>query len=146
VVQSTLSAASRPSPWKHRGGAEIEANDRFDSDSNRVNAAIGGNSGTVYALVTGSYGTSKDYLLPGDFTPVAAQPAGERLSASDRDALMTAKLGYQDENNEIALSYYRQIGSKYDPPYAGQYLRTNARPDGMQVRYTRRLRAFQHRM
>jgi len=122
-------------PFEASGRAEIEANDRFDSDSNRVNAAIGGNSGTLYALVTGSYGTSKGYLLPGDFTPVAAQPAGERLNASDRDTLMTAKLGYQDENNEVALSYYRQVGSKYDPPYAGQYLRTNARPDGMQVRY-----------
>ena len=47
--------------------------------------------------------------------PTAAQPAGERLNASDRDTLMTAKLGWQDENNEIAASYYRQVGSKYDP-------------------------------
>lgn len=60
-----------------------------------------------------------------------AQPAGRRLTASDRDSLFTAKLGYQpDADNEYALSYYRQEGAKYDPPYAGTYLRTNARQDG----------------
>jgi iron complex outermembrane receptor protein len=116
------------------GRAELEANNRFDSDSNRVNAALGGTNGTIYGQVTGSYGTSKGYLLPDDFVPTAAQPAGERLDASDSDTLMTAKLGWQDENNEVAASYYRQVGSKYDPPYAGQYLRP-AHADGVQVRY-----------
>jgi iron complex outermembrane recepter protein len=122
-------------PFEASGRAEIEANDHFNTDSNRVNASIGGNSGTLYGLLTGSYATSNGYRLPNDFTPVAAQPAGERLDASDRDSLMTAKLGYQDENNEYAASYYRQVGSKYDPPYAGSYVRTNARPDGVSVRY-----------
>jgi iron complex outermembrane receptor protein len=122
-------------PFEASGRAEIEANNRFDTDSNRVDAYLGGTNGTVYAQVTGSYGTSNGYLLPHDFVPTAAQPAGERLNASDRDTLMTAKLGWQDENNEIAASYYRQVGSKYDPPYAGQYLRTNARPDGVTPRY-----------
>ena len=122
-------------PFEASGRAEIEANDHFDTDSNRVNASIGGNSGTIYGLLTGAYGTSNGYRLPGDFVPTAAQPAGERLNASDRDSLITAKLGYQDENNEYAVTYYRQVGSKYNPPYAGNYLRTNARPDGVQVRY-----------
>ncbi len=117
------------------GRAEIEANDRFDTDSNRVDASIGGNSGRLYGILTGSYGSSNGYRLPDDFTPVAAQPAGERLNAADRDSLMTAKLGYQDDANELALSYYRQVGAKHDPPYAGTYLRANNRPDGMQVRY-----------
>jgi len=117
------------------GRAEIEANDHFDTDSNRVNASAGGTNGRIYALITGSYGTSNGYRLPDAFMPVAAQPAGERLDASDRDTLMTAKLGWQNENDEVALSYYRQVGSKYDPPYAGQYLKTNARPDGVQVHY-----------
>ena len=122
-------------PFEASGRAEIEANNRFDTDSNRVDAYLGGTNGTVYAQITGSYGTSNGYLLPDDFVPAAAQPAGERLNASDRDTLMTAKLGWQDENNEIAASYYRQVGSKYDPPYAGQYVRTNARPDGVTPRY-----------
>ena len=122
-------------PFEASGRAEMEANRDFHSEANRVDASIGGNSGTIYALATGSYGTSKGYTLPNDFVPVAAQPEGERLNASDRDTLLTAKLGYQDESNEVALSYYRQVGSKYDPPYAGNYLRTNARPDGVQVRY-----------
>lgn len=115
--------------------AQIETDDHFNSNANRVAASIGGNSGTFYGNLTGSYATSKGYRLPQDFVPVAAQPAGGRPDASDRDSLITAKLGYQDPDNEVALSYYRQVGSKYDPPYAGSYLRTNARPDGVQVRY-----------
>lgn len=122
-------------PLEMLGRAEIEANDHFDTNANRVDASIGGNSGPLYGILTGSYGTSSGYRLPNDFQPVAAQPAGERLNASDRDSLVTAKLGYQNESNEAALSYYRQVGAKHDPPYAGSYLRSNLRPDGMQVRY-----------
>jgi iron complex outermembrane receptor protein len=122
-------------PFELDARAQIEADDHFNTNANRVDASIGGNSGTFYGNLTGSYATSKGYRLPNDFVPVAAQPAGERLAASDRDSLVTAKLGYQDPNNEVAVNYYRQVGSKYDPPYAGSYLRTNARPDGVQVRY-----------
>jgi len=63
-----------------------------------VDASIGGRStqapsGSWYGSLTGSYATSKGYRLPDDFAPVAAQPAGERLNAADRDSLITAKLG-----------------------------------------------------
>lgn len=122
-------------PFNAFGRAEIEADDHFNTNGNRVDASIGGTSGRLYGILTGSYGTSDGYRLPGDFAPVAGQPAGERLNASDRDSLVTAKLGYQDEDNEAALSYYRQVGAKHDPPYAGSYLRSQLRPDGMQVRY-----------
>jgi len=122
------------------GQAQIESDDHFNTDANRVDASIGGRSapalgGTWYGNLTGSYATSKGYRLPGDFTPVAAQPAGERLNAADRDSLITAKLGYEHAGDEYALSYYRQVGEKHDPPYAGSYLRTATRTDGMQVRY-----------
>jgi iron complex outermembrane receptor protein len=122
-------------PLEVSGRAEIEANNDFDTDANRVDASIGGNSGTLYGIVTGSYGTSNGYRLPDTFTPVAAQPAGDRLNAVDRDTLLTAKLGYQHDADEYALSYYRQVGAKHDPPYAGSYLKSSTRPDGMQVRY-----------
>ena len=120
--------------------AHIEADDHFSTDANRVDASIGGRSaharsGTWYGNLTGSYATSKGYRLPGDFTPVAAQPAGERLNAADRDSLITAKLGYERAGDEYALSYYRQVGAKHDPPYAGSYLRAVAPKDGVQVRY-----------
>ena len=113
----------------------VEADDRLNGNEHRIDASIGGNTGSWYGIVTGSYSTSNGYRLPEDFVPVAAQSAGERLNAADRDSLFTAKLGYQDDNNEYALSYYRQDGEKHDPPYAGSYLRTNALPDGVQVRY-----------
>ena len=127
-------------PLEISARAQVEADDHFDTNANRVDASIGGTSthsgsGTWYGIVTGSYATSKGFRLPDDFTPVAAQPAGLRLNATDRDSLITAKLGYQNEGNEYALSYYRQVGAKHDPPYAGSYLRTATRTDGVQVRY-----------
>lgn len=122
-------------PLEASGRVTVEADDHFNASERRIDASIGGNSGTWYAGVTGSYSSSPGYRLPGDFVPVAAQPAGERLNAADRDSLFTAKFGYQSGDDEYALSYYRQDGEKHDPPYAGSYLRTNARPDGVQVRY-----------
>ncbi len=123
-------------PLEISGRVSTEFDDHFDSVDNRIDGAIGGNSGTWYGNLTGSYSSSNGYRLPSDFVPVPAQPAGERLNSADRDSLFTAKLGYQpDADNEYALSYYRQDGEKHDPPYAGTYLKTNARPDGVQVRY-----------
>jgi iron complex outermembrane receptor protein len=122
-------------PLEVSGRAEIEADNHLSSDASRVDASIGGNSGTWYGNLTGSYATSNGYRLPEDFTPVAAQPAGERLNAADRDSLMTAKLGYANAGDEYALSYYRQVGAKHDSPYAGSYLRAVAPIDGVQVRY-----------
>jgi iron complex outermembrane recepter protein len=122
-------------PLAVSGRAEVETDDHFDGDEHRLDGSIGGNNGTWYGNLTGSYSTSDGYRLPEDFVAAAAQPAGERLNAADRDSLVTAKLGYQNADNEYALSYYRQDGEKHDPPYAGSYLRTNARPDGVQVRY-----------
>ena len=122
-------------PLEVSGRAEVEADNHLSSDASRVDASIGGNSGTWYGNLTGSYATSNGYRLPEDFTPVAAQPAGERLNAADRDSLITAKLGYASAGDEYALSYYRQVGAKHDPPYAGSYLRAVAPIDGVQVRY-----------
>jgi iron complex outermembrane receptor protein len=127
-------------PLEISGRAQIEADDHFSTDASRVDASIGGSSGharsgTWYGNLTGSYATSQGYRLPDDFTPVAAQPAGDRLNAADRDSLITAKLGYARAGDEYALSYYRQVGAKHDPPYAGSYLRAVAPKDGMQVRY-----------
>ena len=123
-------------PLEITARATGEWDSHFAPSDQRVDASIGGNTGTWYGEVTASYATSDGYRLPSDFTPVAAQPAGERLAASDRDSLFTAKLGYQpDADNEYSLSYYRQSGEKYDPPYAGTYLKTNTVQDGVQVRY-----------
>jgi len=126
--------AARPGPREQTGRKGGIAK-RSGYRRGNGDASIGGNSGTWYGILTGSYATSKGYRLPDDFTPVAAQPAGERLNAADRDSLITAKLGYENAAGEYVLSYYRQVGEKYDPPYAGSYLRATARPDGVQVRY-----------
>jgi iron complex outermembrane receptor protein len=122
-------------PLEVSARAEIEADSTYTYSSSRMDGSIGGNNGHWYGILTGSYSDSRGYRLPGDFMPVAAQPAGQRLNAGDRDSLVTAKIGYQDANNEYALSYYRQDGQKHDPPYAGSYLKSPTVPDGVQVRY-----------
>jgi iron complex outermembrane receptor protein len=74
--------------------------------------------------------------LPQDFVPVAAEDGGRRDAADSRDTVVSAKVGYSpNADNEFALSYYRQDGEKRDPPYAGSYLRSATRSDGVQPRY-----------
>jgi iron complex outermembrane receptor protein len=113
-----------------------EMDDKFDSQDQRVVGSLGGISGNWYGHITASYSDSDGYRLPDDFRPVAAENGGERENADSRDTVVSAKIGYApDERNEYALTYYRQDGDKQDPPYAGSYLRTNTRLDGVQVRY-----------
>ncbi len=69
-------------PLEISGRLSTEFDDHFDSVENRVDASIGGNSGTWYGNITGSYSSSNGYRLPSDFVPVAAQPAGERLNSA----------------------------------------------------------------
>ncbi len=113
-----------------------EADSRFDAIEQRAVASLGGMHGNWYGHITASYADSNGYRLPGDFVPLAAENGGAREHAGSHDAVISAKIGYTpSENNEFALSYYRQEGEKEDPPYSGTYLRTTARPDGVQVRF-----------
>lgn len=113
-----------------------ELDDDLESIEQRVSLSLGGQSGQWYGYLSASYVDSDGYRLPSDFVPVAAEDGGARENANSRDFVINAKIGYApNENNEYALSYYRQNGEKQDPPYSGSYLRANNRPDGVQVRY-----------
>jgi len=118
----------------------LELDDHFDTSDQRLVGSLGGTMGDWYAHLTASYSKSDGYRLSDDFKPVAAENGGIRENAESHDSVVSAKIGYApSENNEFALSYYRQDGDKQDPPYAGSYLRN--RPglptlaDGVQVRF-----------
>jgi iron complex outermembrane recepter protein len=118
------------------GRVSFEFDDELKSVDQRVVGSLGGINGNWYGHVTASYLNSDGYRLPSDFVPVAAEDGGNRENATSRDTVVSAKVGFMpDADNEYALSYYRQDGQKNDPPYAGSYLKTGARPDGVQVRY-----------
>lgn len=113
-----------------------EADDRLDSIERRAGVSLGGLVGNWYGYLSGSYAKSDGYRLPSDFASVAAEDGGMRENAESRDSVISAKIGYApNDDHEFALSYYRQDGDKLDPPYAGSYLRTNTRLDGVQVRF-----------
>jgi iron complex outermembrane recepter protein len=113
-----------------------EADDHFDSNDQRASLTLGGQLGDWYGYATASHSESDGYRLPSDFVPVAAEDGGRRDNADSHDNVFTAKVGYApDEDNEYALSYYKQNGEKRDPPYAGSYLRTNTRTDGVTPRF-----------
>ncbi len=138
ILGGTVNVISRKptKPFEASARIETEADDRFNSIEQRVMASVGGMGEKWYATLTASYSDADGYRLPSDFVPTAAEDGGDRENAGSRDSVVSAKIGYvPNEDNEYALSYYRQDGEKHDPPYAGTYLRTNARPDGVQVRY-----------
>lgn len=124
-----LEISSRLSWQADDGGGETEQ---------RIGASLGGRHGNWYAHIAASYADSDGYRLPESFVPVAAEDGDRRENAAARDSVISAKIGYAPSaENEFALSYYRQDGEKQDPPYAGSYLRTASRPDGMTPRYWR---------
>ncbi len=115
-----------------------EADSNFDSTLQRgaLNLSLGDER--WYGILGVSGNTASGYRLPGSFVPVAAENGGRRENADSDDSLITLRLGFTpSEGNEYGLNYYRQEGSKQDPPYAGSYLRNGARPDGVQVRFWR---------
>lgn len=138
ILGGAVNVVSRkPSrPFEASVRLSSEADDRFDSSNDRASLTLGGQLGNWYGYASASHSKSDGYRLPSDFTPVAAEDGGRRESAQSRDNVFTAKIGYAaDEDNEYALSYYRQNGEKRDPPYAGSYLRTSTRQDGVTPRF-----------
>ena len=114
----------------------VELDDALDGIENRIAASIAGNRDRWYGHLTVSHADSEGYRLPDDFQPVAAEDGGRRESADSADTVVSAKIGLvPNEHDEYVLSYYRQDGEKVDPPYAGSYLRSATRPDGVQVRF-----------
>ncbi|NKF23906.1 TonB-dependent receptor [Solimonas sp. C16B3] len=111
----------RPSqPFEAHARLETELDDHFDDIEQRVSASLGGVHGAWYANANVSYTNADGYRLPHDFTPTTAEDGGKRNNADSRDTVISAKIGYApNAGNEFALSYYRQDGSKDDPPYAG---------------------------
>lgn len=138
ILGGAVNVVSRKPTEPFQASARIasELDDDFNSIEQRAGLSLGGTSGSWYGFLSASYSDADGYRLPSDFVPVAAEDGGARENAESRDAVISAKVGYApNEDNEFALSYYRQDGDKLDPPYAGSYLRANTRPDGVQVRY-----------
>jgi iron complex outermembrane receptor protein len=130
ILGGAINVVSRKPTQPFEAFARIasEADDRFNSSDQRVSASLGGTSGQWYGTVTASYSDSDGYRLPDDFAPVAAENGGDRENATSHDSVISAKIGFApNDDNEFALTYYRQDGEKRDPPYAGNYLRTNTR-------------------
>jgi iron complex outermembrane receptor protein len=140
ILGGAINVVSRKPAQALEASARLswEADNSLDEVEKRVAGSLGGTHGNWYAHITASYADSDGYRLPGDFVPVAAEDGGWRENANSRDAVISAKVGYEPSaDNEFALSYYRQTGAKQDPPYAGSYLRGPTRPDGMTPRYWR---------
>lgn len=98
----------------------VEMGEGSESMRTRLSGRIGGLRDNWYAALNASHLDSEGYQLADDFEPVAAENGGARENADSRDTVISAKLGYLgDGGDEIALSYYRQDGSKNSPPYAG---------------------------
>jgi iron complex outermembrane receptor protein len=114
----------------------------FDSKGSgveqRAAATIAGRSDLWYASFSGSGTQSNGYRLPSSFVPTAAENGARRENADSDDTVFVLRAGFTpNEDDEYAVNYYRQDGSKQDPPYAGQYLRTNTRLDGVTPRFWR---------
>jgi iron complex outermembrane recepter protein len=125
-------------PLEVRTRVATEFDSARDGVDNRVALSAGGGGDRWYGYVSGSFSDSDGYRLPEDFRRVAAEDGGRRNNATSRDAVVNAKLGFTpDERSEYAIVYHRQDGEKQTPPYAGSYLRSNTRPDGVQVRFWR---------
>ena len=76
--------------------------------------------GPFYVQGGASYTKSGTFPLADGFTPVAIQPAGDRVNARQRDAKFNVKVGWTPNGtDEYAVSYVGQRGEKGNPPYAG---------------------------
>jgi iron complex outermembrane receptor protein len=83
-----------------------------------VNA--GSKLGDFYLQGGASFMKSDTFPLADGFTPVAIQPAGDRINAAQRDAKFNVKMGWTPNGtDEYAISYVGQRSEKGNPPYAG---------------------------
>jgi iron complex outermembrane receptor protein len=123
-------------PFEASGRLASEMDSHGDGIERRVAGSLGGTAGRWYGYLTASAAHSDGYRLPSDFVPVAAEDGGMREAARSRDTVISAKIGFEpNEDHEYALTFYKQKGDKQDPPYAGSYLSSPTRPDGVRVRY-----------
>jgi iron complex outermembrane receptor protein len=125
-------------PFEASARAAVEFDDDWDAAQRRGYGSIGGRGERWYASLNASAVSADGYRLPSSFTPVAAENGGPRENAESHDTLYVVRLGYTpNDTDEYGVTYYQQDGDKQDPPYAGSYLRTNARLDGVQPRFWR---------
>src|SRR5262245_12579811 len=132
ILGGAVNVISRKPTQPFSASAKIasEMDDRFDSIERRGTLSLGAMNDRWYGYLSASYAKSDGYRLPDDFVPVAVENGGAREAADSKDSVVSAKIGFTpNEDNEFALTYYRQDGDKRDPPYAGTYLRTNTRLD-----------------
>jgi iron complex outermembrane recepter protein len=108
--------------------AEIEAEAglgaRFDRDhdfsGHEAFFNAGTNQGRWYAQVGASSYERKFFTLSDDFRPVASEDGERRDNSETQDKKISLRLGLTPgETSEYALSYYRQMGEKQTPSYAG---------------------------
>ncbi len=98
-----------------------EADDKLRANVKRAALNVAAAGERWYGSFSVSGSDADSYRLPDSFVPVPnREDGGLRDNAATRDRVYMARVGYTpDENNEYALTWYRQDGSKEDPPYAG---------------------------
>ncbi|MEO8756044.1 MAG: TonB-dependent receptor [Casimicrobiaceae bacterium] len=138
ILGGAINVVSRrpTAPLEASARIAAEFDDRGSGTQQRGSGTLAGRGDQWYASLSASGVSADGYRLPSSFKPVAAQDGGRRETADSHDSLYVLRLGYTPSaEHEYGFTYYRQSGEKRDPPYAGSYLRTNARPDGVQVRF-----------
>lgn len=112
--------------------AEVGIGSRFDKDFDHsgydafVNA--GTNQGLWYAQVGASISDRDFFSLSDDFEPVTSEDGDRRENSASQDGKLSLRLGLTpNESDEYALSYYKQMGEKQTPPYAGDNPAVRAR-------------------
>jgi iron complex outermembrane recepter protein len=140
ILGGAVNVISRRPQQGYNGSARVSTEADSDFNSTLKRAAMNASFATDrwYGILGVSGSSASGYRLPTSFQPVAAENGGRRENADSRDSLITLRVGFAPTTgHEYGLNYYRQEGEKQDPPYAGNYLRTGIRTDGVQVRFWR---------
>ncbi len=90
-------------------------------DSSNFSAQLGSRIDSRWYIQGGVAAYNQDtFPLSGSFTPVAAQPSGNRLNASSHDVNGNLKIGFTpNATDEYALGIYTVRSNKGSPPYTG---------------------------
>jgi len=107
-------------PLEVKAGLGMHLDDDGDRMGQNGYFNVGTDQGLWYAQLSGSLAEKDFFTLPSGFDAVETEDGGHRKNSATRDGKMALRFGYTpNETDEYALSYYKQMGEKETPPYAG---------------------------